>query len=169
MISSISYGPPSVRRYANKSLTTSANNTTSTNALFRITGTVRIIRLYGVVTTVLSSNHTAAYWRQNDQTAQVNITLNTGTTLSSAPVGSFIAKTGLAASALVLKSSAAGAILEPSAAEELTFSECILTQKNGANTDIEYVYSTTNTPASGVIQFFIEYEPLSADGAITVL
>jgi hypothetical protein len=43
----------------------------------------------------------------------------------------------------------------------------IVIKKDGANTDIEYRYSTTNTPTSGVIQFFIEYIPLSASGALT--
>lgn len=149
------------------SKTLSANNTTASVPLWRVTGNVLVTRLYGVVTTALGSNHTAAYWRLNDQTAQVDITLNTGTTLSSATAGSIIMCTGLAATALTLKSSAAGAVQHATTAGNGVFSPVEVTKKSGANTDIEYTYTTTNTPTSGVIQFFIEYIPLSADGALT--
>ena len=151
------------------SKTFNANNTTAYVPVFRITGSVLIKKLYGVVTTVLGSAHTVAYFRLNDQTAQLNITLNTGTTLSSAPAGSLIMKTGLAAAAVTLKSNAAGAILEPTTLETVIPSEFVITKKTGANTDIEYSYATTNTPTTGVMQFFVEWQPLSADGGITAV
>lgn len=151
------------------SKTLNANNTTANVQLFRITGNVRFTKIYGIVTTVISSNHTAAYWRLNDQTAQVNITLNTGTTISAASVGSVLAKFGLAGAALTLKDASAGRVSEPTTLETLEWSEFTVTAKNGANTDIEYTYTTTNTPASGVIQFFVEYEPISDDGAVAIL
>lgn len=42
-------------------------------------------------------------------------------------------------------------------------------KKAGANTDIEYVYATTDAPHSGVIQFFVEYKPITADGALVAV
>lgn len=149
------------------SKTLTGSNTTVATPLWRVTGTVLVTRLWGVITTVLGSNHTAAYWRLNDQTAQVDITLATGTTLSSAAVGSTIQALGLAGAALTLNTSAAGRVIQAATVADFPFTPFELVKKSGANTDVEYVYTTTNTPTSGVIQFFIEYLPLSADGALT--
>jgi hypothetical protein len=151
------------------SKTLSANNTTAAVPIFRIIGAVDVVALWGVVTTALGSNNTAAYWRLNDQTAQVNITVSTGTTLSSAPAGSIIVKKDLAANALVLKSSAAGAISEPTTLETSFFSPFVLVKKSSANTDIEFVYTTNQTPTSGVIQFFVEWRPLSEGASINAV
>lgn len=145
------------------------NNTTVAVPLFRLTGTVMVNALYGVVTTVLGSNNTAAYWRLNDQTAQSDITLSTGTTLSSSAAGSIIVKKGLAGAALTLLTSAQERVSEPTTLETMFFSPFVAVKKPAANTDIEFVYTTTNTPTSGVIQFFCGFIPLSADGDLTVI
>lgn len=143
-----------------------ANNTTAAVPLFRITGSVEVRGLWGVVTTDLGSNITAAYWRLNDQTAQSDITLATGTTLSSAAAGSIIVKKGLAAAALTLLTSAQERVSEPTTLETLYFSPFVVVKKSSANTDIEFVYTTTNTPTSGAIQFFLRWIPLSADANV---
>lgn len=150
-----------------KELTLSANNTTANVPIFTVTGTVEIRGIWGVVTTVLGSNHTAAYWQINDQTATPDITLATGTTLSAAAAGSVIVKKGLAGAALTLLDNSAGRVSEPTTLETMYFSPFVVTKKTGALTQIEYVYSTTNTPTTGAIQFFVRYLPLSADGDVT--
>ena len=159
------------RKFAkvSKDQTLAGSNTTVSTALFRVTGAVQINQLYGEVTTDLGSNVTAAYYRLNDQTAQVNITLNTGTTLSAIKTGSVIAKAGLAAAAVVKIDNAAGRVNEPTTLETGYFSPFVVTKKTAANTDIEFTYTTTNTPTSGVIRHYVEYETLSSDGAITPL
>lgn len=146
-----------------------ASNTTANVPIFRITGSVEVRGLWGVVTTVLSSNITAAAWRLNDQTAQSDITLSTGTALSAAPVGSLIVKKGLAAAALTLLTSAQERVSEPTTLETMFFSPFVLVKKPSANTDIEFVYTTTNTPASGAIKFFLRWLPLSSDGNVASL
>jgi len=103
-------------------ITFSADNTTAAVPVFRVSGSVQVLGLYGVVTTDIGVNHTAAYWRLNDQTAQVNITLNTGTTLSAVKVGSVIVKKGLAGAALTLLDNAAGRVSEPTTLETMYFS-----------------------------------------------
>ena len=146
------------------------SNETAIVPIFRITGSVEFKALYGIVTTTLGSNNTAAYWRINDQTAQVAMTAATGTTISAAPAGSMILKNALNAVALVLKSSAAGALSETSSANTNFFQRGAITQKTGSvNTDVEFVYTTTDTPTSGAIQFFFRWLPLSSDGNVTAL
>lgn len=149
------------------SQTLSASNTTAATAIFGITGTVQITGIYGVVTTDLGANITAAYWRLNDQTAQVNITLNTGTTLSAVKAGSVIVKKGLAAAALTLIDNAAGRVSEPTTLETAYYSPFVVTKKTAAATNIEFVYTTTDTPTSGVIQHFVVWMPMSADARVT--
>lgn len=144
------------------------SNTTGSALLFGITGSIQVLGLWGVVTTVLSSNITAAFYRLNDQTAQPAISVATGTTLSSAAVGSVISRNALAATALTFINASAGRITESSAVNLGYSSPFILTQKTGGvQTDIEFRYTTTNTPATGQIQFFLKWLPVSADGDVT--
>lgn len=154
-----------------KSQTLSGNNTTVATALFSVTGTVLIKALYGIVTTALGSNVTAAYWRTNDQTAQLSITLSSGTTISSAAIGSMINRLTVAGTALIFDNASAAKVRDPVAATAPdVFMPFIVIQKTAAvETDIEFVYSTTNTPTSGVIQHNLQWLPLSDDGNVTVL
>lgn len=153
------------------SKTLSANNTTATVQLWRVTGMVHIKKLYAVVTTTIGANHTGAYLRLNDQTAQADISLSTGgSTLSGLAVGTIINKDSLAGSdVLTVASNATGIVYETSTPGVSIFQDFAVIKKTGANTDIEYVYTTTDTPTSGALQFFAEYVPLSTDGALTAL
>jgi hypothetical protein len=153
-----------------KSQTLSGSNTTVVTPLFRITGTVQVTKLYAVVTTVLGSNVTAAYWRTNDQTAAIAISLASGTSLSSFSVGSLLLRQGTYASALKGKNASAGAFEEANSAGTSLFTPFLVVQKTGSvNTDIEFVYTTTNTPTSGVIQHFVEFEPLTPDSDLVAV
>ncbi|MBU6501170.1 MAG: hypothetical protein KGJ89_05385 [Patescibacteria group bacterium] len=145
------------------------SNATVAVPLFTLTGTVMVTGLWGVVTTVLGANNTAAYFRLNDQTVQSNITVNTGVTLSAAAAGSVIVKNGLAAAAAVLLSASQERVSEPTTLETLYFSPFVIVKKPAATTQIEFVYSTTDTPTSGAIQFFVAYYPLSADGDLAIV
>lgn len=147
-----------------------ANNAAGTAVpIFHVTGTVMVLSLWGTVTTALGANNTAAYWRLNDQTTQSNITLNTGTALSGAGVGSIIVKNGLAAAALALLNNSQERVSEPTTLETSYFSPFVAVQKvGGVTTDIEFVYSTTDTPTSGTITFYALYYPLGAGSKLTV-
>jgi hypothetical protein len=154
---------------ASKSQTLSANNTTAATAIFGLTGTVEVLRLWGIVTTVLGANHTAAAYRLNDQTAQVDITLNTGAVISAFQAGSTIGKRGLAATAVSTQQASAGRYSEQATAGATYYTPFIIVKKSGAATNVEYVYATTDAPTSGVIQHFAEWRPISADGALVAL
>lgn len=151
-----------------KTLSLIANNTTLATAIFGVTGSIQVRALWGVVSTVLSSNVTAAHWRENDATAQVVISAAAGTTLSALPVGSLITRQSVAAVALVASSSAAGAVQDPVAATAPdSFMPFLVVQKTGSvATNIEFVYTTTNTPATGAIDFYIEWRPLTPSSVL---
>jgi len=142
------------------------DNATVVVPIFTLTGSVMLTRLWGVVTTDLGSNHTAASWRLNDQTAQVYLTAVGGTTLSAIKAGSVIVKDKLVAVALTKIDNAAGAVSEAATAGIPVFSPVIIAKKTGALTQIEYRYATTNTPTTGAIRFFVSYLPISSDGVL---
>lgn len=143
------------------------SGTTVNVPVFHVTGSVLVLSLWGNVTTLLGNN-TAAYWRLNDQTAQSDITLSTGTTLSAAPVGSIIVKKGVAATALTLLSASQERVSEPTTLETLYFSPFVAVQKTaGVTTDIEFTYTTSDTPTTGVINFYVQYIPLGSGSKIT--
>lgn len=150
-----------------KSLT--ANNTTASIPLFNVVGSVEVKALYAVVTTALGSNVTAAYWRLNDQTAQAAISLATGTTLSSFGIGSTLVRRSLVSVALSGTNNTAGAVVDPVAATAPdVFMPFIVVQKvGGVKTDIEFTYTTTNTPTSGTLDFYVGWVPLSEGSYIT--
>lgn len=161
------FQPNAVAAIVSSNTTTlNVNNATGSIVMFTITGTIQLLKIYGVVTTALSSNVTAAFLRLNDQTATVDMTLNTGVTLSSATVGSSIVKKGLVGAALVFNSNATGTYIEPTTLETEFFEEGIVQKKTGATTTIDFRYTTTNAPSTGAIQWFLVWQPLSADAAV---
>lgn len=162
----MAYTPPTLVKISN-SKTLSANNTTAAVPIFTLTGSVNIFKIYGIVTTVLGSAVTVAYFRLNDSSFQSNITNSTGTTLSSAAVGSLFFKPSTNGTALTLLASSAERIAE-TAANHPNFQEILLTANNGATTNIEFVYTTTNTPTSGAITFYAEYQPIGTGALATI-
>jgi len=142
------------------------SNATVVVPIFTLTGSVMITRLWGEVRTNLGSNHTAASFRINDQTAQVYLTAVGGVTMSSLKAGSLILKTGLVAAAAVAVTNAAGAITEPTTLQTGIFTPVAITKKTAAVTQIEYRYATTQTPTTGAMRFFVSYYPLSSDGKL---
>lgn len=151
-----------------KDITFSANNTTASVPIFTLTGSVSVYSLWGVVTTALGSAHTAAYWRLNDQSAQTAISLATGTTLSSFAVGSIISRRSVASVALDGDNSATGVFSDIVAATAPdVFMPFMITQKTGSVlTQIEYTYTTTNTPTTGAMTFYASYVPLSPSSGL---
>jgi len=153
------------------SQTLAGSNTTVNTALFQVTGTINVRALFGEVTTVLGANNTQAYYQIDDQTATPDITLASGTTLSAAAVGSIIARTSVAGVAVVLANASAGRVTDPVAATAPdVFMPFLVTQKTASVlTTINFVYSTTDTPTSGVIRHNVDWLPVSDDGNLVAL
>jgi hypothetical protein len=151
-----------------KEVTFSGDDATVVTPIFNVTGSVMITRLWGVVKTTFGANHTAAHFRINDHTAtDVVITAAAGTTLNAISEGAMIIKDGLATAAVTYKSADAATMLEPTTLQTSLFSPFAVIGKTGAViTHIEYVYTTTDDPTEGVMEFFVCYYPLSSDGSV---
>lgn len=145
---------------------TFAGNGAQVDPIFTITGSVLVKALYGVVTSTIGSNHTAASWRLNDQGAQIYLTAVGGTTVSSAGVGSTIDKVALVGVALDFDSNANAGVEEGASAGLPYYQEFRLWKKLGALTQIEYCY-TTNNSSAGAMTFYCGFVPLSEDGDVS--
>lgn len=152
-----------------KSLTFTGSAATVTTAIFTVTGVVEVVALYGVVTTTFGANHTDAHFRVNDQTATDQIiTKATTLTLNAIDPGAIIFKSGLITAVATYKSAAVGSVYEPTTLQTNIFTPFVVVQKTGSiQTDIEYVYTTTDEPTSGVMKFYCGFIPLSDNGNIT--
>ena len=153
-----------------KDVTFTGDNETVVTPIFTITGVVMVTRLWGVVTTTFGANHTDAHWRINDQTAHDQvITKSTTLDLSAISAGACIFKHGLAAAVAKYASADAAVFIEPTTLETQMFTPFVVTQKTGdIQTDIEYVYTTTDTPTTGAMRFYISYYPLTQNSKIEV-
>ena len=143
------------------STTLTVNNTTGSLTVATLTKSVRVLSIVGRVTTALSANITAAHLRLNDATNTPAITLATGTTLSAAPAGTILSKTGLVTAAIVQNTSAQARVIEHATSGMLPDVGCDLVAKDGAATTIEFRYTTTDAPSSGVIAWDIFYYPIN--------
>lgn len=162
-------GIPQLGLLASDAQVLTASGTTKAVPIFSVSGTVLINAIYGVVTTLLGNN-TAAYWRLNDGSNQSNITLNTGTTLTGAVVGASIVKKDIATAALTLINANQERVSEPTTLETSYFSPFVVQQiTGGIATNIEFVYTTSDTPTTGAITFFVGWMPLSSGSTITPL
>lgn len=137
------------------------NNTTVAVPIFIVSGQVEITALYGVITTTLGANNTAAFWRTNDGSTQNAITLATGTTLSGAVAGGVISKKAGAGTALTLTAGTSGQVMESATAGATYFQDFVVIANPSATTNIEFDYTTTDTPTSGAITFYIRWVPLT--------
>lgn len=154
--------------FSTKTISLSASNTTVSVPLFNITGSVQVLALYGIVQSTLSSNVTTTFWQLNDGTATPDITSSTGFTLSDFTTGSIFARTGIVSDTLYGVSASASNVIDPiSSGAPGVFMPFVVTQKDGVTTALEFSYTTTNTPASGSIQFFMGWLPLSEGANVT--
>lgn len=145
-------------------------STTGTVAvpLFTVTGQIEITALYGVITTALGNN-TAAYWRTNDGSTQNSITLNTGTSLTGAIKGGVISKKAGVGTALTLTAGTSGQVMESGTAGATYFQDFVVIANPLATTNIEFVYTTSDNPTTGVIDFYIRWVPLTPGSTIIPL
>lgn len=153
------------RMLVHKQFTTTldVSNTTGSKTIATLSanGGVWIYGIIGTVTTVLSSNITAAHLRLNDSTNTPAITLATGTTLSSAAVGSRFTKNALAATALIFNDSAQCRVIEHATSGMHPNNPFQIIAKTATTTTMEFRYTTTNTPSTGVIVWDIWYRPIN--------
>lgn len=148
--------------------TLSGNNTTVAVPIFTVTGQVEITALYGVITTALGNN-TAAYWRTNDSSTQNSITLNTGTSLTSAIAGGVLSKKAGVGTALTLTAGTSGQVTESATAGATYFQDFVVQANPLATTNVEFVYTTSDTPTTGAITFYVRWVPLTAGSGIVAL
>jgi len=146
-----------------KTLNLTVNVGSETLNTFLVTGSVRVLGLYGFVTVATTIvNCTAVYFSLYDGTNTVVLTLD-GAVLSGAAVGSMFLRNAVAGTALAVALSTQNRLTDTSSL--LPF---ILTAKNGANTYVRFHYTTTDAPIAATVQIYAEYNGL-AGGLLTAV
>lgn len=150
-----------------KTITLSANNTTASENIFQITGTVQVFRLYAEVVdaTTLTNCTAASFDLYPTGGAAAQITAASGV-LSGVGVGSYITKQALKASAFNVADNSAAVVNE--AAVNRTFTGFVATQKTGTDTFIRFTYTTTDAPINAQIKVYIEYRGLGTGTLVAV-
>lgn len=145
------------KRKLSKSVTLSADATTAAVDLFTVTGAVKILDLYGIVTSKTTlTNMTDCHFNVNDATIDVPLTKSTTLTMSAAVVGSVVFKNCQAATAAGFLSGATTAIAESA---DYTWGDYTpVIKKSGATTTIQFIYTTSDSPIAATIDFYVEYE-----------
>lgn len=159
----VAYLVSSMRVTSSKTLT--ASGTTANVQIFRVTGQVQILALWAIVTTTIGPNHTGQKFLVTDGSASADLSAAASAPLSAAPVNSLLVPAG-AATPLnpVLSDQARGGLgtLGNNPIGELT-------EKHGTATYVVYQYATTDAPTSGALKVYLEYKPLSDDGAVVAV
>ena len=146
-----------------------ANNETASYNVAQITGTIVLKNIHIEIVSALSANVTNFYLDIWDGTTSTPITKATGLTLSSAPAGSMIIRTEDSSEVMTFRSGATAFILENTSYKSPQ-TEVIVGQKgDDTATYLRMTYTTTDTPSSGTIRGYIEWEPKTDDGFVLVL
>ena len=151
-----------------KSITLDADSETKSYNLFTVTGICKITKLYGEITTVASSDVSACFCDLYDGSVNVDITESmSGADISGLPAGSLLIRELDAVSPFSVKDGTDNYISEESSTTYKVFAPLAVGQKgDGTTTNIRFTYTTFDSPSSGAIKFYIEYEAMSDDGAI---
>ena len=137
-------------------LTFDTTNGTSEN-LFRVYGTVEIVKLYGHVESALNADIGNSKFELYDSAASVDICTNED--ISSAPVGSVFIKEGATNQAMTQISSANGAV----SADRRGTNPFFLTQKAGQPT---YIRATFAGDTDGQIHYHCVWRPITDTGYV---
>lgn len=144
----------------------SGSGATVVTNLFQITGTVLITNIYGIVEVQLGVNCTAVFLILYDGTVSLELTDGAGPNCSGAKVGSLLIKDAGVATAMSLNDSVAGVIHEITDDYKNVAYPFHLIQKVAVNTYIQMSYTTTDTPTTGQIKWYCEWQAISEDGKV---
>jgi hypothetical protein len=148
------------------SVTLAGSGATEILDLFKINGAVKIKELSGIVTSAATlTNMTDCHFNVNDAAADYPITKTTTCTMSTAIVGSIVTKLDTAAAVAYFKDGTTGGVIEAGQAQFPY--EFVVIKKSGAETVIQFIYTTTDSPIAATMDFYVKYEKI-ADGYLEV-
>ena len=141
--------------------------------LFEVIGAVNILAIWAIVDGVSGPfNMTAASFILEDGGATVDITESvTGLDVSNSKAGTIVGKLAPVDTALVLSSSNDGSVSEPPVSTENgvlgVFYPCLVVAKEAATTKIQYQYTTSDAPITGVtMKVFCRFAPLTSTSTL---
>ena len=151
-----------------KVITLSASNTTASVNAFTVAGSVRVKKLYGIITTKTTlANLTVGSFDLYDGTNTVQITKADGV-LSGFGIGTIFAKIDDNAVTWGVGDNSQVRLIE-NAGYGNTFMDFVAVQKVSTNTYIRFTYTTTDEPIAATITVYCEYIPLDSSSSVTAV
>lgn len=161
------YFHPYSLNQATKSISCTLSNTTGSISIWSVVGRIAIIHLYGIVTTAISTTHTSGGWRMISASGTSNIT-TLGGILSSGPIDSIIYKSGPAittAPIVALSTVSSVQLCNLAGTTGLAMGPIA----GATSMIIEYRYTTTDSPSSGVLEMHLWWYPLEPGSTVTAV
>lgn len=137
-----------------KEVTLNANNDSQSFSLFKVTGSITIESIRGVVTDATVLNNCTAVKLYLDDGANPKNISDDGAILSGAGVGSIILKDQIALNNLTIVLSTECRVTERGNVDDM-HQPFEVTQKNGVDTYLKFSYETTDTPINAKIKWFV--------------
>lgn len=143
-------------------ITLDANNTTASEQIFQITGSVYIMKLYAIVTdaTTLTNCTAASFDLFPTGGAAVQISAATGV-LSGVALGTIVTKSGLASDVFDVADAVGAVVSEQGWAGSEVFNMFLITQKVSTDTFIRFTYTTTDAPINAQLTVYCEYRTIA--------
>lgn len=157
---------------AKTTLNLTGNNETVTSPLFRIYGSVEIVRLYGIVTATIGAATATTSWTLSDSDgSSTAISGAAGTDISDRAPGTLLIRRGLSANVLVIGAASTASVTDVGGAGNKYISSLLVGIEKTGNVAsyLNFVYATTSTPTSGAIDFYCGWVPLSAGSRLETL
>jgi len=138
--------------------------------IFKVTGTVLIHSIYGIVETALTGSNTVCYLDIYSANGEEVITKATGVTLGTAVVGSFVGRIDDDGTALAFHDATGSAgMIDAVAANNQSF-RLIEDRTGGTHVDtyIRFIH-TTAAASTGLIDWYVKWSPISDDGFLAAV
>ena len=137
--------------------------------LFKVTGTVKINSIIGIVETVLVGSNTDCYLDVYSTNGQTDLSKDTTLTLGTALVGATVARLDKADKVLTFADADAPGLLDEIDTKKEGFR--LVEDRTGAAhvaTYIRFIH-TTDGASSGEIDWYVDWEPVSDDGFLAAV
>jgi len=134
--------------------------------VFQVTGTIRVLNTWAQITEVTTlTNLTNMYADVYDGTNTIDLTKNTGASLSGASVGTFFTKDKASTETYSIALNDQVRVLEQTNKISVPF---YITQKVATDTYIRFNFTTTDDPVSFKMTVWFEYLPING-GTLTLV
>lgn len=161
--------PISEYKTAVKTITIDGNGAQNDN-LFSFTGSIEILSIWGIITSITDiTTCTATNFNINDTLNTVQLTTTAGTAISGFSPGSLVMKESIATTAIFAQNASQCRVNDASSSGQEIWSPCIITAGNGLPSNNIRFGFTGDAFTNFEMKFFVRWRPLSDNATLTAV